>query len=99
MPEIAARAHIEVLDRLIQREPAFVVRIPRGAGQREDRYMHLLGGPVDIEAHATASSARAAPEHPRDLDERVTALEAEVASLKDEVAARRSRIESGEPAA
>ncbi|HSS07695.1 MAG TPA: hypothetical protein VLK83_11235, partial [Rhodanobacteraceae bacterium] len=86
----------DTLDRLIQREPAYVVRIPRGAGQREDRYMHLLGGPIDITEVAQAAPARAASSRAGDLDERVEQLESEVAALKDELAALRSRLDAGD---
>ena len=86
----------DTLDRLIQREPAYVVRIPRGAGQREDRYMHLLGGPIDITEVAQAAPARAASSRAGDLGERVERLESEVAALKDELAALRSRLDAGD---
>src|SRR5688572_24163364 len=46
------------LERLIQRTPALVVQIPRGSGQREDRYMHLLSGPVDTAAIAARTAAQ-----------------------------------------
>src|ERR1700752_5122377 len=82
----------DTLDRLIQREPSLVVRIPRGAGQREDRYMHLLGGPIDI---AQAAPARDASTR-ADIDERVERLEDELAALKDELAALRSRLDAGD---
>jgi uncharacterized protein YceH (UPF0502 family) len=83
----------DTLDRLIQREPTLVVRIPRGAGQREDRYMHLIGGPVDVSLHAAPS--RAEPAHDGDLEARVEALESEIAALKDEIAALRARVDGG----
>jgi len=73
------------LDRLAQRQPALVVQIPRGPGQREDRYMHLLSGPVDvaaIAARAPAASASGAS----DLEARVQALEADVAALQEQIA-------------
>ena len=84
----------DTLDRLIQREPTLAVRIPRGAGQREDRYLHLIGGPVDIAAHAAAAPASS----PREggLEARVEALENEIAALRDEIAALRSRFDTGE---
>ena len=89
----------DTLDRLIQREPALAVRVPRGPGQREDRYMHLLSGPVDIEAYAATSAARGShggsQTSSSELEERLTQLENEVAALKDEVAALRSRVDSG----
>ena len=80
----------DTLDRLIQREPALAVRIPRGPGQREDRYMHLLGGPVDVAAHAAAAPVSSAREG--GLEARVEALESEVAALKDELAALKARL-------
>jgi uncharacterized protein YceH (UPF0502 family) len=73
------------LDRLLAR--SLVVRIPRSGGQREDRYMHLLTGPVDIEAYAAAAAAHGSPSAAdNDLAERVTRLEAEVAALKEQLA-------------
>ncbi|MFC4820223.1 YceH family protein [Dokdonella ginsengisoli] len=82
----------DTLDRLIQREPACVVRLGRGAGQREDRYMHLLAGPVDVEALASApppaASARGG------AHERIEQLEAEVAQLREELARLRDRLDA-----
>lgn len=75
----------DTLDRLMQRTPVLVVRLPHGAGQREDRYMHLLGGPVSIEPFAagpkTSSSDRSRGSD--DLAERVERLEAQVAALQE----------------
>jgi hypothetical protein len=86
-----AAAVRDALERLATRTPALVVNVGRGAGQREDRYMHLLSGPVDAQAilasgaaaSATASAART------DLLARVEALEAEMAELRAEIAALR----------
>ena len=71
------------LDRLIQRETALVVQIPRGPGQREDRYAHLLSGPVDVAAIAArAPSASAGESASPELEARIAALEADVATLR-----------------
>lgn len=79
------------LDRLGQRQPALVVLVPRGPGQREDRYAHLLSGPVDVAAIAARAPAQAAPEAPASaLEARVLALEAEVAALREQVAQLRA---------
>lgn len=79
----------DTLDRLIQREPAMVVRLGRAPSQREDRYMHLLGGPIDPASFAGTATA---PSTARgDLAERVAQLEAEVAGLHDEIAALREQ--------
>ena len=76
------------LERLIQRQPALAVQIPRGPGQREDRYAHLLCGPVDVAAITERLSQRSEPE-PSALEARVATLENEVAALRAEIAALR----------
>lgn len=73
------------LERLEQKQPSMVVRLPRRSGQREDRYMHLLCGPVDIEAEAapvrsTPGSTESGTD--RDLVARLEALEERVAELE-----------------
>lgn len=72
------------LERLMQKQPPMVTRLPRQSGQREDRYMHLLCGPVDADR-----STRAAPPAASDaggptdaLVERIEALEERVAQLE-----------------
>jgi uncharacterized protein len=71
------------LDRLALRQ--LVVQVPRGPGQREDRFAHLLCGPVDMDA-ITARDANAGGESPvPGLAARVSALEAEVAELREQV--------------
>ncbi|MBB2759794.1 UNVERIFIED_ORG: hypothetical protein GGR68_003994 [Xanthomonas campestris] len=84
------------LDRLIQRSLA--VQLPRASGQREDRYMHLLSGELDLDA-LQAAAARAAP-GPRssadssELEARVQTLEATVAELQDALATVQARLEA-----
>lgn len=68
------------LERLGQR--GLVVNLGRGAGQREDRYMHLLCGPVAAEALANVAARPASPAR-ASLEARVEALEAEMAELRD----------------
>ena len=71
----------EKLDQLCAKTHPIILRIPRQAGQREDRYMHLLCGKPDLSAIAVmGSSAKktAAPE----LEERIEKLEAQVEQLQ-----------------
>ncbi|NDK39437.1 DUF480 domain-containing protein [Pseudoxanthomonas gei] len=77
------------LDRLIARQPALVQQIPRGPGQREDRYVHLLSGAVDVAAVTAriASSSSPAESASPALEARVQALEGEVAELRAAIAA------------
>jgi uncharacterized protein len=71
----------DALDSLAGRELA--VRLDRRPGQKEERYMHLLG---DDEVEPAAAPAAAAVE-PR--ESRLDRLEREVAELREEVAALR----------
>lgn len=81
MHEFADMAEVEnTLERLANREDGpFVVRLPREAGKRESRYMHLFSGEVDLQAVTTQSDAPAADDS---LLARVEMLEGEVAELK-----------------
>ena len=75
------------LERLCTREPALALQLPRGPGQREDRYVHLLCGPVDVQALAAA--ARSTAPLPADT----SALEARVAELETQVAQLQQQLE------
>ncbi len=74
-----------ILDRLIDREPALVVRLPRGAGQKDDRYHHLLCGEPSAEmlAEATAAPSGATPR--ASLEARLDALTARVEALEEQL--------------
>jgi len=74
------------LERLVTLGKA--VRLPRQGGQREDRYMHLLCGPVDASALAAArrEPVAARTELPADALARIEALEARVAELEERLA-------------
>jgi uncharacterized protein YceH (UPF0502 family) len=79
----------DMLERLMARDPPLVVRVSRAAGQREDRYMHLLSGPVSIE-NLPPPRTRAADSTDRhaELEARVDALERIVADLQERLAPR-----------
>lgn len=81
----------DILERLIQRTPAFAVNLGRAAGQREDRYMHLLCGPVSAEDYATAVKS-APPRERTGLEARIDALESTVASLQSQLDELRSQL-------
>ena len=81
-----------VLDRLIDREPALVVRIPHQAGQREDRYMHLLCGPVDVTATLPAARSERAPANDG-LLARIDLLEAQVEQLQRDLAQVQAQLQ------
>lgn len=73
------------LERLAARGLAML--LPRQSGQREDRYMHLLGEPADLEALLAArSQADSAPRAGAADDSRIAELEARVAALEERLA-------------
>lgn len=79
---------VHQLERLIARGLALL--IPRQAGQREDRYMHALGDPADIEAILAArqnpaergTSGGVSVERIEELEARIAALEERLARLE-----------------
>ncbi len=75
------------LGRLASREPAFIVRLPRAPGQREDRYMHRLCGEPAAPASVAATPATPPASNPSNRNEselidRIEALEQRVARLE-----------------
>jgi uncharacterized protein YceH (UPF0502 family) len=82
------------LKKMIDRELA--VFLPKQSGWREPRYMHLLGGPVDMAALAEAPAGRgAAPSNDRvtQLEIQVEALRAELEQLRQEFSAFRTQFQ------
>jgi uncharacterized protein YceH (UPF0502 family) len=73
------------LERLMQKDPPFAARLPRQSGQREDRYAHLLCGPVETATPApldTHSDDDGPDAGDAPLVERIEALERRVADLE-----------------
>lgn len=66
----------EILDRLLQNEPPFVSLMPRRTGQKEQRFIHLLG-----ETAAQEIEQKNAPSN--DMESRLLLLEQEVVYLKN----------------
>jgi uncharacterized protein YceH (UPF0502 family) len=80
----------EKLDYLCAKTTPYFVKIPRVAGQREDRYMHLLCGKPDLAAIAAmVSSAKASShgdsEHNSQLEQKIEALENQVQRLQQQM--------------
>ncbi|KPN87368.1 YceH family protein [Pseudomonas nunensis] len=75
---------VHQLERLIARGLALL--IPRQAGQREDRYMHALGDPADIEVILAARQNPAERGTGGVSVERIEELEARIAALEERLA-------------
>ncbi len=76
------------LDELAAREPPLVVKLPRAPGAREQRWAHLLCGPVDMAAAAPQGSGE---DHIVAAGE-IAALKAEQARLAHEIEALRALV-------
>ena len=82
---------VAVLTGLIEREAdALVVKLPRTPGRKDSEYMHLFGGPVDVDAHVAAAEESRSIGGSQSgglaqLRERVDQLESEVAELKEKL--------------
>jgi len=79
-----------VLQRLAEHEPPLVTALPRQPGQKEVRYVHLLGGEPDLSEYE-AQAAAAAPAT-SGLGARVDALELEVELLREELDKLKTRL-------
>jgi len=74
----------DLLDELIHRDEPLLLKIDRVAGQREDRYAHLLCGMPEFEQVVAKTIAGTSVGNKMDND-RITLLEKEVAELKEEL--------------
>lgn len=83
------------LRKLSEREEPLTVFLGRQPGQREPRWMHLMGGPVSAEMLAELHAPVGAPAVARtgELEIRVNKLEAELHELKEQFAAFRRQFE------
>ena len=75
----------ELLERSAEKGGPLVVKLPKSSGAREQRWAHLLCGPVDAQAIAGASGAGMGAGGGGNSLERIERLEAEVAQLRGTV--------------
>jgi uncharacterized protein len=84
----------ELRDRSEEKGGPLVVLLPRAPGMREQRWAHLLCGPVDA-GEPAAGTASEVPRHA--LEARVQALETEVAALRSAVQNIREELGLSQP--
>ncbi len=74
------------IDLMMGRRPPLIVQLNRGAGQREDRFAHLLCGEVEQPtAERVAVSSAPSGSALSALEERLEALEQKVATLQEQL--------------
>jgi hypothetical protein len=71
----------EILDKLSSGDTPFVQQLPRRPGQKEVRYVHLLGGSTDWSDETFASDGPTRSS--ADLEARLAKVETELAELKE----------------
>ena len=77
---------------LIERDTRpLVVKLPRQAGTKESRYMHLLAGDVQVE-YQEAPPREASPARGRVDEERVARLEEQLAAMRQELSELRQQF-------
>lgn len=74
------------LSELAEREPPFVVKLPRAPGERESRWMHLLCGEVSLSVPTSYAGERDSVAEGSVSSEDFEALRADHQRLADEVA-------------
>lgn len=85
MVEFADHDEIEqLIEHINEREDALIQHIPKGPGQREDRYTHLLCGEIDLsQAPQTVAFVPAVDEGKLDaLEAKIEALELRISVLE-----------------
>ena len=86
------------LRHLMEREPPLVKLLPRQAGNKEARYVHLLSGDVELREsqpvrEAVVSSSAAENTRISELENEIAGLKKEVADLKSQFAEFRKQFE------
>nr|WP_295785707.1 YceH family protein [Rhodoferax sp.] len=75
----------ELQDRSSEKGGPLVIKLPRASGAREQRWAHLLCGPVDANALATSGRSADSQLSGNNTAERIDRLEAELISLRQTV--------------
>ncbi len=73
-----------VLDELMNKEHPMTIKLPRQAGRKESRYMHLLSGEPDITESPASLPEEPAARQVRSENERIAKLEDELENLRKE---------------
>jgi len=84
----------EVLNELINRETALVVKLPRQHGRKEVRFAHLFSGMPEYKNEDVEHAPEAARMRVNSEEQRIELLTAEVAELRNEMVELRAMVEN-----
>jgi uncharacterized protein len=88
---------VSTLDRLSQRDPPLATVLPRQAGTKEARYMHLFSGQPQVAAVSSGEGDESAQQFARSATssaDRLTHLEQEVSRLREEVSTLQQQMDT-----
>ncbi|RYD80363.1 MAG: DUF480 domain-containing protein [Sphingobacteriales bacterium] len=74
---------VEQLQKLADEEPAFVKLLPKKPGQKEARFVHLLGEQTDVQEYEQQTQQTTTFQPDNELESRITKLEQELEELKE----------------
>lgn len=76
---------ISTLEKMRNREIPLIIQLPKRSGQKEARYMHLLGGDINMDEWGEPPSLEPIKVSSNHLEERINHLEKELNDLKNKV--------------
>ncbi|RLJ74754.1 YceH family protein [Pedobacter alluvionis] len=74
---------LEQLQKLSDEEPVFAKQLPKKAGQKEARFVHLLGEQAEITTAPDTEAVAVSQFDPTELENRIEKLELEIEELKE----------------
>ena len=74
---------LEQLQKLSDEEPAFVKQLAKKAGQKEARFVHLLGEQAETTSESETETISTSQFDPTELENRIEKLELEIEELKE----------------
>lgn len=84
----------EIINRLMERDEPLVVRLPKQIGQKDFRFMHLLGGEPDLSLYQTHEKEQdLTVETRKKLEEQIDELKQEINLLKSQFEEFRKQFE------
>ena len=81
------------VESIVERLPEMIVKLPRRPGEKESRYVHLFGGPVQLQDAIVETPAASKQDRTGVLEAELVSLREELQRLKDQFAEFRKQFE------